>query len=180
MFQYVTYTYVFLFPHRKKRQMEARYGIGCSNELDLFHGTMAQHVDTICNDNLDFRLAGDRVGALFGQGSYFAVEAKYSDLYCQPAPNRHKFMFVVKCLAGKCAQGDPKFKRPPPVDPKDAQKGLYDCCVDNPANPKIYCIFDNHQYYPEYIIEYMWSFSCVLPRVYHRVHVKLVWPSVFV
>ncbi|KAK3101023.1 hypothetical protein FSP39_000330, partial [Pinctada imbricata] len=139
----------------KKRQMEAKYGIGCSNELELFHGTRADLVDTICQDNLDFRLAGERVGALFGQGSYFAVEAKYSDLYCHPGKDRHKYMFIVKCLAGKCAQGDPKLKRPPPVDPHDISKGIYDCCVDNPSNPKIYCIFDNHQYYPEYIIEYM-------------------------
>lgn len=138
----------------KKRQMEGQYGMGGANELELFHGTLPDKIDKICKENLDFRLAGDRVGAIFGQGTYFALEAKYSDLYSQADENHHKFMVLTRVLAGKYCVGKAQYRRPPPVDPSDQHSRLYDCCVDNEKNPKIYCLFDTNQYYPGYIIEY--------------------------
>ncbi|XP_060077596.1 E3 ubiquitin-protein ligase mind-bomb-like isoform X2 [Ylistrum balloti] len=138
----------------KKRQLEGQYGMGGANEMELFHGTLPDKIDKICKENLDFRLAGERVGAIFGQGTYFAVEAKYSDLYAQGDANHHKFMVLTRVLAGKCCLGKNQYRRPPPVDPTDPHSRLYDCCVDNVKNPKIFCLFDTNQYYPEYIIEY--------------------------
>lgn len=135
--------------------MEGLYGMGGANELELFHGTLPDKIDQICKENLDPRLAGDRVGVIFGQGTYFAVEAKYSDLYAQADARNHKFMVLTRVLGGKCCVGKNQYRRPPPVDPKDKNSHLYDCCVDNVQNPKIYCLFDTNQYYPEYIIEYM-------------------------
>ncbi|KAL5013169.1 hypothetical protein ScPMuIL_007439, partial [Solemya velum] len=76
--------------HLKRTQMEKEYGSGCANEQQVFHGTLPDVVDTICMQNFDFRLAGERVGTLFGKGTYFAVEAKYSDGYAQPDKNRTK------------------------------------------------------------------------------------------
>ena len=143
------------YSFRKKRELERDYGQGCSNELDLFHGTTADKVDIIAEQNLDHRLAGDRVGTLFGQGSYFAKDAKYSDGYATADETTgHKCMFQVKVLAGKCTLGDPSYKLPPNVDEKDPKAGRYNACVDNIDKPRIFCIFDNTQYYPEYIIEY--------------------------
>lgn len=133
--------------------MESIYGKGCANELDLYHGTDPENVETICHQNLDHRLAGDRVGTLFGQGSYFASDAKYSDGYAVADKNGHKFMFQCRVLAGKWTYGDPKYKRPPPIDDK-ASSRLYDCCVDSTDKPRIFCLFDMNQYYPEYVIEY--------------------------
>ncbi|XP_033764387.1 E3 ubiquitin-protein ligase MIB2-like isoform X2 [Pecten maximus] len=138
----------------KKRQLEGQYGMGGANELELFHGTLPDKIDKICKENLDFRLAGERVGAIFGQGTYFAVEAKYSDLYAQADEKYHKFMVLTRVLAGKCCVGKNQYRRPPPVDPSDQHSRLYDCCVDNVKNPKIFCLFDTNQYYPEYIVEY--------------------------
>lgn len=106
-----------IFIIRKKLRLEQQYGgSGCSNEKELFHGTLPTYVDVICKDNLDFRLAGERVGTLFGKGTYFAIDAKYSDLYSQVDKEKNKFMFLVKVLCGKCALGDTKYSRPPPVD----------------------------------------------------------------
>ncbi|OWF54450.1 E3 ubiquitin-protein ligase mind-bomb-like isoform X2 [Mizuhopecten yessoensis] len=139
----------------KKRQLEGQYGMGGANELELFHGTLPDKIDKICKENLDFRLAGERVGAIFGQGTYFAVEAKYSDLYAQADEKRHKYMVLTRVLAGKSCVGKNQYRRPPPVDQSDPHSRLYDCCVDNVKNPKIFCLFDTNQYYPEYIIEYM-------------------------
>lgn len=137
-----------------KRQMEGRLGQGCINEQELYHGTIPDIVENICKENFDFRLSGDRVGTLFGKGAYFAVESKYSDLYAKPDENRHKYMFVAKVLAGKVSLGNSELKRPPPINPDDRHSALFDACVDNVNNPKIYCVFDKNQYYPEYIIKY--------------------------
>ena len=133
--------------------METMYGKGCANELDLYHGTEPDKVDLICQSNLDHRLAGEKVGTLFGQGSYFASDAKYSDGYASADKNGHKFMFQCRVLAGKWTHGDPKYKRPPPINDKEPAK-LYDCCVDSTDRPRIFCLFDMNQYYPEYVIKY--------------------------
>lgn len=132
--------------------MESRLGKGCANELDLYHGTKPELVDIICDQSLDPRLAGDNVGVLFGQGTYFATEAKYSDGYAEPNDKHHKFIFQCRVLAGKWTYGDPKYRRPPEI--AGSRRDLYDCCVDNVDKPKIFCLFDINQYYPEYVIEY--------------------------
>ncbi|XP_076085072.1 E3 ubiquitin-protein ligase MIB2-like isoform X1 [Mytilus galloprovincialis] len=138
----------------KKRKLEYGYGNGCANELTLFHGTTPDKLDVIAEQNLDPRLAGGRVGALFGKGTYFATDAKYSDLYSQADQNGHKFMFLVKVLAGKTCIGRPEYLRPPPQDHKNPNGPIFDSCVDNEKNPRIYCIFHDTQYYPEHLIEY--------------------------
>lgn len=135
--------------------MESKYGgPGCANEKDLFHGTIPTILDIICKDNLDFRLAGERVGALLGRGSYFARDAKISDAYAKPDADRNKFMFLVKVLCGKWDYGNPSYNRPPRLNPQDTKFDLYDCCVDNVDDPRIFCVFDHNQYYPSYLIKY--------------------------
>jgi poly [ADP-ribose] polymerase 7/11/12/13 len=47
----------------------------------LFHGTRKQFVDVICSDGFDWRMAGVTTGALYGRGSYFARDARYSKVY---------------------------------------------------------------------------------------------------
>lgn len=138
-----------------RRNLEHKYGgVGCANEEDLFHGTKTDYIDDICKDNFDTRLAGERVGTLLGYGTYFARDAKYSDLYAGADKDRNKYMFLAKVLCGKWDQGNPSYKRPPNIDPKDSHSELYDSCVDNVDNPKIFCIYDKNQYYPNYLIKY--------------------------
>lgn len=124
------------------------------NERYLFHGTHPNLIDVISKDNLDFRLAGDNVGAIYGKGAYFASDASISDRYSSIDGNGNKFMFLVKVLCGKMALGKPKLKRPPPVDPNKPTSELYACCVNSEKDPKIFCVFDKTQYYPEYLIKY--------------------------
>ena len=126
-----------------------------ANEQVLYHGTSWDLVEAIAADNFDFRIAGERVGALYGNGAYFASTAKYSDLYASKNQNTgHKSMFLAKVLVGKICQGESGMKRPPNIDPSDFRKGQYDSAVNNVASPTIYCVFDKNQYYPEYIVEY--------------------------
>ncbi|KAL4220974.1 E3 ubiquitin-protein ligase mib2 [Mactra antiquata] len=145
----------FLWEHYyfKRLQMETEYGKGCANELDLYHGTDPKNVDIICQHNLDHRLAGENVGTLFGQGTYFASEAKYSDGFTRMDENNRKCILQCRVLAGKWTYGDSGYKRPPPMDTSKPGK-LYDCCVDNVDKPRIFCFFDTNQYYPEYVIQY--------------------------
>ena len=135
-----------------RRKFEAVYGKADTNEMELYHGTNAEYVDEICEKNLDHRLAGKTTGKMYGQGSYFAKNAKYSDKYSSADKDGFKYMFQCRVLAGKWTIGDPSYKRPP--GQKDQPSKLYDCCVDDEMNPEIFCLFDNNQCYPEYVIQY--------------------------
>lgn len=126
------------------------------NELQLFHGTSSpMAVQAILIQNFDCRLAGKNA-AVFGKGSYFAVDASYSDRYAEPEDSNYsRWMFLARVLAGKSAVGKREYTRPPPLDPHLAHGPLYDSCVDNKEKPKIYAIFDDDQCYPEYVIGYV-------------------------
>ncbi|KAK3104827.1 hypothetical protein FSP39_011109 [Pinctada imbricata] len=137
----------------KKKNLEKKYGVGCANELQLFHGTNYDIVDRICQENFDFRRSGESTGAIYGHGAYFAMNAKYSDGYATRG-ERGKYMFLAKCLVGKYTSGRRSYRKPPDIDENDYTKGAYDSCVDNTTKPRIYCIFDSNQYYPEYVILY--------------------------
>ncbi|XP_033104169.1 protein mono-ADP-ribosyltransferase PARP12-like [Anneissia japonica] len=124
------------------------------DERLLFHGTKPEIVQDICRDNFDFRLSGTRVGAIYGQGAYFASTSKYSDSYAEADRYSIKKMFVARVLVGSYTTGTRDMRRPPYKNPSDKTKGMYDSCVDNASNPSIFVLFDNHQVYPEYVITY--------------------------
>ncbi|ELT94319.1 hypothetical protein CAPTEDRAFT_97279 [Capitella teleta] len=110
------------------------------DEKLLFHGTKQEYIDRIAQEGFDWRNSGSSVGALFGEGSYFARDASYSKHYTDS-----RQLFVVRVLVGKTAQGKAHYRKPP---------SNYNSCVDNPSNPTIYVIFDFAQTYPEYLITY--------------------------
>ena len=126
------------------------------NEKRLFHGTSPNAVGAICKQNFDWRLSGE-TGTKYGEGSYFALNSRYSNAYAKEDDNSSKFMFVAKVLVGSYTIGQSKYRRPPLKDPRDPESDLYDSCVDDTSSPSIFVIFDTDQFYPEYIIEY-----CVL------------------
>lgn len=63
-----------------------------------------------------------------------------------------KTMFVAQVLVGDFITGHASYNRPP------AKLGntidYYDSCVDKVADPSIFVIFEKHQIYPAYMIEY--------------------------
>ncbi|XP_052274739.1 protein mono-ADP-ribosyltransferase PARP11-like isoform X2 [Dreissena polymorpha] len=140
----------------KRKQMEGMNGKIGANEKNLFHGTKPDIIQSVCAHNLDMRLAGTNVGAILGNGTYFALKAKMSDSYATPDHETgHRFMLQCRVLVGHCTKGKKDLRRPPEVAHKsEGQIRLYDSCVDDVRNPSIFCIFDHVQYYPEYIIEY--------------------------
>ena len=127
---------------------------GDSLEKKLFHGTGPEIVDNICKQNFDWRVHGKNA-TLYGQGSYFALNASYSDRYAahkNKGPSR--FMFLADVLVGSHVKGDPSMRRPPPKNPSNPTSDLYDSCVNDERKPEIFVVFENDQCYPSYVIEY--------------------------
>ncbi|XP_048862586.1 protein mono-ADP-ribosyltransferase PARP12-like isoform X3 [Brienomyrus brachyistius] len=130
-----------------------------SVEKFLFHGTDSKYVDAICKQNFDWRICGTH-GTAYGKGSYFARDAKYSHSYT--SSSELKTMFVCRVLVGEYTRGNQSYVRPPSKDGGDTI--FYDSCVDDVKNPSIFVVFEKHQVYPEYLIQYnedTWSSSTV-------------------
>ncbi|XP_066579946.1 protein mono-ADP-ribosyltransferase PARP12 [Amia ocellicauda] len=143
----------------QKEQMEKNNRGKGVNEKLLFHGTDAEYVDAICNQNFDWRLCGKHATA-YGKGSYFARDAKYSHGYTGSSTT--KFMFVSRVLVGQYITGNSSYLRPPSKDGGDVH--FYDSCVDDQCNPSIYVVFEKHQVYPEYLIQYHENTAQYTPR----------------
>ncbi|NXA47702.1 PAR12 polymerase, partial [Nothocercus julius] len=133
----------------QKEQMQKSNGGRAVDERSLFHGTSRKHIDAICHQNFDWRICGLH-GTVYGKGSYFARDASYSDNYCRE-DSHTKSMFLARVLVGEFTLGNSSYVRPPL---KDNQNSFYDSCVNNILNPSIFVIFEKHQVYPEYLIEY--------------------------
>uniref|UniRef100_A0A4W5LPU8 Uncharacterized protein n=1 Tax=Hucho hucho TaxID=62062 RepID=A0A4W5LPU8_9TELE len=147
----------------KRDLMKKNNGGKNSKELHLFHGTDPKHVDAICRDNFDWRLCGTN-GTVYGKGSYFARDAKYSHSYTSDSGVRS--MFACRVLVGDYTRGNSDLLRPPPKG--EGSPTLYDSGVDNVLNPSIYVVFEKHQVYPEFLIKYddgvmHWSSSAPAP-----------------
>ncbi|XP_042325320.1 protein mono-ADP-ribosyltransferase PARP12-like [Sceloporus undulatus] len=128
------------------------------DERLLFHGTSSSNVEAICNDNFDWRICGAN-GIVFGRGSYFARDARYSHSYCQ-RDTKTKVMFVAQVLVGDFIVGCASYSRPPAKSTNKLH--YYDSCVDNMTDPSIFVIFEKHQIYPAYTIDYSEEDKCLL------------------
>ncbi|XP_053385275.1 uncharacterized protein LOC123535900 [Mercenaria mercenaria] len=65
---------------KKSEMLRDSGGFTSVVEGQLFHGTSSSAVEAICRKGFDWRLCGKH-GTLYGQGSYFAVNASYSHQY---------------------------------------------------------------------------------------------------
>ena len=122
------------------------------SEKLLFHVTTSDVVDAICTRNFD-RVCGKN-GTKYGQGSYFVVDASYSNKLSKLEGDKTRYMFVAKVLTGEFKSGEQNFRRPLLKDPSNLAGDFYDSCVDDENQPKIFVIFDNEQCYPSYFIKY--------------------------
>ncbi|XP_007466677.1 PREDICTED: poly [ADP-ribose] polymerase 12 [Lipotes vexillifer] len=134
----------------QKEQMQKRNGGKTVDERQLFHGTSTDFVDAICQQNFDWRVSGLH-GTSYGKGSYFARDAAYSHHYSKTDTKSHT-MFLARVLVGEFVRGSANFVRPPA---KEGQGDvLYDSCVNRVSDPSIFVVFEKHQAYPEYVIQY--------------------------
>ncbi|XP_050977095.1 protein mono-ADP-ribosyltransferase PARP14-like isoform X2 [Labeo rohita] len=123
-----------------------------NNEKLLFHGTGPDTTDQINNHGFNRSFAGMH-GALYGNGTYFAVDPSYSSKgYSKPDNKGHKRMYLARVLVGDFTQGTKGL----PTPPKKSSQGvhLYDSVTDNMNNPTMFVIFNDVQAYPEYLITF--------------------------
>ena len=97
-------------------------------------------------------LAGARVGAIFGNGTYFARDAKYSDDYARTLPSGQKQMLVVEVLVGRWALGAEGMSMCPLLPGEQYKR--YNSLVNNVANPSIFVVQHSNQAYPAYLLTY--------------------------
>ncbi|XP_016383980.1 poly [ADP-ribose] polymerase 14-like [Sinocyclocheilus rhinocerous] len=122
------------------------------NEKLLFHGTGPDKTDQINNHGFNRSFAGMN-GAMYGNGSYFAVDPKYSAQgYSKPDVNGHKRMYLVRVLVGDFTQGKQGLPVPPAKSSNSAD--LYNSVTDYMTNPTMFVIFNDVQAYPEYLITF--------------------------
>ncbi|KAK3583834.1 hypothetical protein CHS0354_022879 [Potamilus streckersoni] len=124
------------------------------DERNLFHGTdTLDTVQGICTNNFDFRVCGKH-GTVYGKGSYFARDAKYSHSYTNSSiTTSDRYMFLAKVLVGEYTTGSASYAQPPDK-PEATAHHLFDSFVNNVDNPSIFVVFDLKQCYPEYLICY--------------------------
>ncbi|TRZ00262.1 hypothetical protein DNTS_003714 [Danionella cerebrum] len=136
----------------KKEELEQKNNHQ-NNEKRLFHGTAADSTDHINNTGFNRSYAGMN-GAMFGKGSYFAVDPNYSAQgYSKPDRKGHKRMYLARVLVGDFTKGSPGLLAPPAKTSSTAD--LYNSVTDNVRNPGMFVIFNDVQAYPEYLITFM-------------------------
>ncbi|XP_017288568.1 protein mono-ADP-ribosyltransferase PARP14-like [Kryptolebias marmoratus] len=122
------------------------------NEQLLYHGTAATSIDLINHKGFNRSYAGQH-GAMYGKGSYFAVNPSYSaQNYAQLDASGHKRMYQARVLVGDYTQGRSGMITPPAKSGNAAD--LYDSVTDRPNNPSMFVVFNDIQAYPEYLITF--------------------------
>lgn len=93
--------------------------------------------------------------AVFGNGSYFAVNAIYSanDTYSKPDVDGKKYMYLARVLVGEYARGT-KGSITPAAKNASNSIDLFDSSTDNVNQPSLFVIFNDIQAYPEYLITF--------------------------
>ncbi|KAF4108227.1 hypothetical protein G5714_010986 [Onychostoma macrolepis] len=135
----------------KKEELEVK-NKHKNNEKLLFHGTAPDKTDQINHHGFNRSFAGMH-GAMYGNGTYFAVDPRYSaQRYSKCDANGHKCMYLARVLVGDYTQG----KQGLPVPPAKSSKSvdLYNSVTDNMNNPTMFVIFNDVQAYPEYLLTF--------------------------
>jgi hypothetical protein len=146
---------------------------GHVNELELFHGTSRTPPEKIYSSEkgFDFRFS-DR--GLWGEGAYFAKDAKYSNEFAYKIPKsdaaaiepEHRQFFVAQVLTGLSTKLPQNrfLKKPPPLTDSQSNPGTgiitifkeqrYDSVIGETGGSYIYVVYEHDKAYPEYLITY--------------------------
>ncbi|NXO36010.1 PAR14 polymerase, partial [Locustella ochotensis] len=137
----------------KKCEMDKKNG-HTNNERLLFHGTSEDSLTLINERGFNRSFAGMHA-ANFGNGTYFAINAKYSanDLYSKPDANGKKYMYLARVLVGEYSLGK-KGSITPAQKNATNSVDLFDSSTDNMTQPSMFIIFSDIQAYPEYLITF--------------------------
>ncbi len=91
-----------------------------------------------------------------GRGVYFARDASYScsTTYSPPGgPNGYRYMYYAKVLVGDYTAGNSSMIVAPNKNSGNPNE-TYDSVVNNISNPSMYVLFQDYEYYTEYLITF--------------------------
>lgn len=111
----------------------------------LWHGTSWDSVGNIVRQGFNRAYCG-RHGTKLGRGVYFTEDATYALRFCGRSAIRAVFLAGV--LPGRCCRGEEGLVEPPIADATGAR---FDSTVDDPARPKVFCVFRDFQAIPLYL-----------------------------
>ena len=131
---------------------------GSLNVTSRFAMAILYRLYTLCEVSqqyLCFLYTLSLLGNVYGRGVYFARDASgaANDRYSPRDTNNHKHMYLARVLVGEYTVGMRDLIVPPPKDPTNPAI-LYDSVVDNQEHPRVFCIFQDSQVYPDYHIEF--------------------------
>jgi len=127
-----------------RREEMALKNNGYINERMLYHGSRNDATMIICREGFDARVAN--LNGAIGAGTYFATSSSTSLGYLPRNRNGVKAMLVCRVVLGRVGEGKRGLRRPP--------TGHNGKLLDSVGSEQsgMYCVFDNHQCIPEYII----------------------------
>ena len=127
----------FLLERYEQKRQKMIKEIGKYEELELFHGTGSDRIDSISRNGFLKRL---NVVSAFGKGNYFSPNASYSFTYMKSNEFELSYMFLCNCLIGKTSTNKHSLE--------------CDTVLNRSENPDIYCIKSDDAIYPRYIIKF--------------------------
>uniref|UniRef100_A0A0G4FYU5 Poly [ADP-ribose] polymerase n=1 Tax=Chromera velia CCMP2878 TaxID=1169474 RepID=A0A0G4FYU5_9ALVE len=143
-----------------------------AGEILLFHGCSDEVAEKISGGGFDWRLAGVSSGAMFGMGSYFALDFSKADLYAgEPSRRflRHKKPMTV--VIASVLLGRPYEAREPhkgialPPDGCDSIWGVpRSVSPPGEVDHSEFVIFDKDQALPLLLVRYKHKRSCSCSR----------------
>ena len=145
------------------------------NERHLFHGTRKTEPEKVFRSEkgVDFRFSGE---GLWGTGSYFAVNASYSDAYAYVTPGgiNEKQMFICQVLTGDCydagTRTDQSLRQPPLKSSQGHEEKRYDSVKGFTNGSYVYVVYDHEKVYPAYLVTYSTDGLPYVPSSYSYQH----------
>jgi hypothetical protein len=135
------------------------------NEFYVFHGTSLETAELIRKGGVDQRMGS--LNSLYGAGSYFAINSCKSHQYSSAKASQKGNTSNLVMLVCRVAMGSPyctatSHKRlllPPenpatPGRPFDSIFAEHGIANGGQQHHNEYVVFDRHQVYPEYIVQY--------------------------
>lgn len=138
----------------KQRMSERNAGV--VKEQMLFHGTRDTPPEKIYNSEqgFDFRFS---TKGMWGTGTYFAVNANYSQSYSYPSI-QGKQMILASVLTGETYRCHPDGSlKKPPIKPRkhgSFEDELYDSVSGHTKGSDVFIVYDHEKAYPCYLITF--------------------------
>ncbi|KAJ4441515.1 hypothetical protein ANN_11371 [Periplaneta americana] len=109
-------------------------------EKKLFHATAQDNIESITEDNLDWRRSWR---TKYGEGVSFSPYARYANTYCNLSCGTRRAFILARVLVGKSAEGNYSTELPPP-----------DCDTTVSYDDNVIVKYCDNEFYPEYIAYY--------------------------